>query len=86
MKIAALAVAAIVLTGCATSEGSEGWTATTNAKQIPWENNTAAWLISCSDMDQAGCYTRAKAVCPSGYARLNEGPSGRMLALTIRCT
>lgn len=81
-----LLAAALLLAGCATSAASEGWTATTNAQRITWTNNTSAWLVTCNRTDLAGCYSRATALCPSGYDRLDETPAGMNSTITVACS
>lgn len=75
MKLAALTAAALTLAACASSDGAEGWNATTNAQRITWENNSTAWAITCGNgrvLDTAACYKRAAAVCPAGFKIARE--------------
>lgn len=69
------AAALLALAACASSDAGEGWTATTNAQRVPWENNTTAWVITCGNgrvIDTKACYQRASAVCPSGFSIARE--------------
>lgn len=69
-----LTAALALCASCASSPSGEGWTATTNAQRVTWQNNTPAWAISCGRADVPGCYARAKDVCPGGYTMLRDTP------------
>lgn len=69
--LAVLSIAAIVVTGCATS------------KQIIGPNGKPAYFVKCGSARVDLCYEEAARVCPTGYTFLDQNNNGIGAALPV---
>lgn len=61
--------------------------ACTNATQITDPNGAEAWLVECgAAVSFSVCHTRARQICPRGYATISEDAGFNRKEVRIRCT